>query len=69
MSVVRRMAAPARTGAGGLVVSDVDLRVRERECSCNDEQRDRVVETTSLGTAIAEFRTTHRPPSSLTIMR
>jgi hypothetical protein len=50
-------------------VSDVDLRVRERECSYNDEQHDHVVETTLIGTAVAEFRTTHHPPGSLTIMR
>jgi uncharacterized protein YbjQ (UPF0145 family) len=59
----------ARTGADGVVVSDVDLRVRARECSYNDKQHDHVVETTILGTAIAEFRTAHHPPSSLTIMR
>jgi uncharacterized protein YbjQ (UPF0145 family) len=59
----------ARTGADGVVVSNVDLRVGERECSYNDEQHDHVVETTILGTAIAEFRTAHHPPSSLTIMR
>jgi uncharacterized protein YbjQ (UPF0145 family) len=63
------LADTARTGADGVVVSGVDLRVRERECSYNDEQRDHIVETTIIGTAIAEFRTSHHPPSSLTIMR
>jgi uncharacterized protein YbjQ (UPF0145 family) len=59
----------ARTGADGVVVSDIDLRVRARECSYNDKQHDHVVETTIIGTAIAEFRTSHHPPRSLTIMR
>jgi uncharacterized protein YbjQ (UPF0145 family) len=63
------LADTTRTGADGVVVSDVDLRVRERECSYNDKQRDHIVETTIIGTAIAEFRTAHHPPSSLTIMR
>jgi uncharacterized protein YbjQ (UPF0145 family) len=63
------LADTARTGADGVVVSDVDLHVRERECSYNDKQRDHIVETTLIGTAIAEFRTSHHPPSSLTIMR
>jgi uncharacterized protein YbjQ (UPF0145 family) len=62
------MADTARTGGDGVVVSDVDLRVAERECSYND-QHDHIVETTILGTAIAEFRTAHHPPRSLTIMR
>jgi uncharacterized protein YbjQ (UPF0145 family) len=59
----------ARTGADGVVVSSADLSVSGRECSFNDEQHDHVVETTILGTAIAGFRTSHHPPSSLTIMR
>ena len=50
-------------------MSDTDLRVGERECAYNNEQHDHVVETTILGTSIAEFRTAHHPPSSLTIMR
>jgi uncharacterized protein YbjQ (UPF0145 family) len=63
------LADTARTGADGVVVSDIDLHVRERECAYNDKQRDHIVETTIIGTAIAEFRTSHHPPSSLTIMR
>lgn len=63
------LADTRRTGADGVVVSNVDLRVGERECSGSDDQRDHIVETTMLGTAIAEFRTAHHPPSSLTIMR
>ncbi len=63
------LADTARTGADGVVVSGIDLRVHERECNYNDEQRDHVVETTIIGTAIAEFRRSHQPPRSLTIMR
>ncbi len=63
------LADTARTGADGVVVSDIDMRVGERECSYNDEQHDHIVESTIIGTAIAEFRTSHHPPRSLTIMR
>lgn len=63
------LADTARTGADGVVLSTADLSVGERECSYNDKQFDHVVETTIIGTAIAEFRTSHHPPSSLTIMR
>lgn len=59
----------ARTGGNGVVVSGLDLRVHERACSVGDDQHDHVVETTVIGTAIAEFRTSHRPPGSLKIMR
>lgn len=64
---VRRDAA--RVGGRGVVLSDVDLKVHERECSFNENQHDHVVETTVIGTAIAEFRTSHHPPSTLKIMR
>ncbi|MEV5754083.1 heavy metal-binding domain-containing protein [Actinoallomurus sp. NPDC052308] len=63
------LADAGRTGADGVVVSEVDLRVTERECRVADHQHDHVVETTVLGTAIAEFRTAHRPIRPLTIMR
>ena len=63
------LADTARTGADGVVVSGLDLSVHERECSYNDKQHDHVVETSIIGTAIAEFRTAHHPPRSLTIMR
>ncbi|GAA0329710.1 heavy metal-binding domain-containing protein [Actinoallomurus spadix] len=58
-----------RTGADGVVVSDIDLRVEERPCSASSQQHDHIVETTILGTAIAEFRVPHRPIRPLTIMR
>lgn len=59
----------ARVGARGVVLSSVDLKVHERECSYNENQHDHVVETTIIGTAIAEFRKTHHPASTLKIMR
>ncbi len=59
----------ARTGADGVVVSGIDMRVHGRECNYNDEQHDHVVETTMIGTSIAEFRRSHHPSRSLTIMR
>jgi uncharacterized protein YbjQ (UPF0145 family) len=66
----KRLHADAkRTGADGVVVSGIDLRVDERDCRVADHQHDHVVETTILGTAIAEFRTPHRPIRPLTIMR
>ncbi|MEV0402745.1 heavy metal-binding domain-containing protein [Actinoallomurus sp. NPDC050550] len=65
-----RLSADARrTGADGLVVSDIDLRIEERDCKLGDHEHDHVVEATVIGTAIAEFRTSHRPTPPLTIMR
>lgn len=63
------LADAARTGADGVVLSDVELSVHERECRRQDNRRDHVVETSVLGTAIAEFRTPHRPVRPLSIMR
>ncbi|MCO6007538.1 heavy metal-binding domain-containing protein [Actinoallomurus purpureus] len=63
------LADAKRTGADGVVVSRVDLRVDERACNVGDHNHDHVVESTILGTAIAEFRTPHRPIRPLTIMR
>jgi uncharacterized protein YbjQ (UPF0145 family) len=60
----------ARTGADGVVLSSVDLRMHGRECRYGGEgQHDHVVETTVIGTAIAEFRGQHRTVRPLTIMR
>src|SRR5262249_15945503 len=65
------MTDTARTGAEGVVVSVAAVSVGARECSYNDEKRDRVVEATFLGTAIARFRSEDAapPPRALTIMR
>ncbi len=63
------LADAARTGADGVVLSEVGLRVHHRECSKRDNEHDHIVETSVLGTAIAEFRTPHRPVRPLSIMR
>jgi uncharacterized protein YbjQ (UPF0145 family) len=59
----------ARAGGQGVVLSDIDLHVRERECSSVDNRRDHVVEATFIGTSIVRFKTAAQPPRSLTIMR
>ena len=58
-------------GGDGLVVSEMALRMSERECPTNEGQHDHVAEATILGSAIARFRARAagdgaRPP--LTIM-
>ena len=59
-----------RTGADGVVVSSIDLNISERECPVTEGQRDHIVESTTVGTAIAKFRTTRQPArtGSLAIM-
>ncbi len=44
-----------RLGGEGVVIADMDLRVRERECPAMEGRRDHIVEATSIGTAIARF--------------
>jgi uncharacterized protein YbjQ (UPF0145 family) len=63
------MADTARTGAEGVVLSDMDLHIRERECSYSDNRRDHTVEATFIGTSVVRFETSAQPPRSLTIMR
>jgi uncharacterized protein YbjQ (UPF0145 family) len=60
----------ARHGGDGVVVSDIELRVSERECPVMENGRDHIVEATVIGTAIAKFKTTAQPPTtgSLAIM-
>jgi uncharacterized protein YbjQ (UPF0145 family) len=72
MSATRRAARSglreqaARTGADGVLVSHADLRLRE----CDFTPRpDHVVEVPTFGTAVARFRTAHKPARPLTIMR
>jgi uncharacterized protein YbjQ (UPF0145 family) len=43
-------------GGDGLVVSEMSLRVDERECPTQEGQHDHVAEATILGSAIAAFR-------------
>ena len=45
----------ARMGAEGVVVSAIDLRVHDRECSSQQYGRDHLAEVTIIGTAIARF--------------
>jgi len=46
-----------RLGAEGVVVADMDLQVRERECPAQEGGRDHIVEATNIGTAIVRFST------------
>jgi uncharacterized protein YbjQ (UPF0145 family) len=45
-------------GAGGVVVSSIDTRVHERECTMQEGARDHIVEITIIGTSIVRFRET-----------
>jgi uncharacterized protein YbjQ (UPF0145 family) len=44
-----------RHGADGVVVQEMGVRVRERECPMQEGRRDHIVEATIIGTAIAKF--------------
>ena len=44
-----------RFGAEGVVIASMELRVRERECPAMEGRRDRIVEATTIGTAIVRF--------------
>jgi uncharacterized protein YbjQ (UPF0145 family) len=52
---VQLTADVARMGAEGVVVSAIDLRVHDRECSSQQYTRDHLAEVTIIGTAIARF--------------
>lgn len=57
-------------GADGVVVSSIELEIRERECPVTDGQRDHICEATAIGTAIAAFKSRSQPgpTGSLAIM-
>jgi len=58
-----------RHGADGVVVQDMDVKIRERECPMQEGRRDHIVEATIIGTAVARFRRpAHRQPEPLAIM-
>jgi uncharacterized protein YbjQ (UPF0145 family) len=59
-----------KLGAEGVVVSSMDMRVRERECTMQEHRKDHIVEVTIVGTATAQFGRSHRlaQGSSLAIM-
>jgi len=44
-----------RLGGEGVVIADMEMRVRERECPVSEGRRDHIVEATTIGTAIARF--------------
>jgi uncharacterized protein YbjQ (UPF0145 family) len=48
--------------ADGVVVSSIDLEIRERECPVTDGQRDHICESTAIGTAIVAFKSSAQPP-------
>ncbi|NUR61717.1 MAG: heavy metal-binding domain-containing protein [Catenulispora sp.] len=48
--------------ADGVVVSSIDLEIRERECPVTDGQRDHICEATAIGTAIVAFTSSAQPP-------
>lgn len=57
-------------GGDGVVVDDMELRIRERECPSYENQRDHIAEVTFLGTSIVRFDRSpgHAGPKPLTIM-
>jgi len=44
-----------RLGGEGVVIADMEMRVRERECPALEGRRDHIVEATTIGTAIVRF--------------
>jgi uncharacterized protein YbjQ (UPF0145 family) len=60
----------ARLGADGVVVTSIDTRIRERECTMQEHRKDHIVEVTIIGTATAQFTSSGRPlpGSSLAIL-
>jgi uncharacterized protein YbjQ (UPF0145 family) len=59
-----------RIGGEGVVIADMQLSVRERECPAAEGRRDHVVEAVNIGTAIVRFSShdTARTTSSLAIL-
>jgi uncharacterized protein YbjQ (UPF0145 family) len=47
-------------GAEGVVIADMTMRIRERECPSQQHGRDHIAEVTIIGTAIARFARKHR---------
>ena len=44
-----------RLGGQGVVIADMEMHVRERECPVQEGRRDHIVEVTTIGTAIVRF--------------
>jgi uncharacterized protein YbjQ (UPF0145 family) len=47
-------------GADGVVIADMGIRIRERECPSQQHGRDHIAEVTIIGTAIARFARAQR---------
>jgi uncharacterized protein YbjQ (UPF0145 family) len=45
-----------RIGAEGVVIADMSMRVRERECPAQEGGRDHIIEAVNIGTAIVRFK-------------
>jgi uncharacterized protein YbjQ (UPF0145 family) len=58
-------------GGDGIVVDEMELRIRERECPSYENQRDHIAEALFLGTSIVRFDRSNKPagPRPLTIMK
>jgi uncharacterized protein YbjQ (UPF0145 family) len=48
-----------RIGAEGVVIANMELRVRERECPAQEGRRDHIIEAVNIGTAIVRFQSSH----------
>ena len=48
-----------RIGAEGVVIANMDMRVRERECPAQEGRRDHIIEAVNIGTAIVRFKSSH----------
>jgi uncharacterized protein YbjQ (UPF0145 family) len=59
-----------RIGGEGVVIADMQLSVRERECPASEGRRDHIVEAVNIGTAIVRFSShdVARAGSSLAIL-
>jgi uncharacterized protein YbjQ (UPF0145 family) len=57
----------AQLGAEGVVIANMDMRVRERECPVQEGRRDHIVEATTIGTAIARFSRSEQRHSGPTL--
>ena len=51
-----------RIGAEGVVIADMNLRVRERECPASEGARDHIIEAVNIGTAIVRFKRSSSAP-------
>src|SRR6266567_1183935 len=57
----------ARLGGEGVVIADMEMHVRERECPVSEGRRDHIVEVTTIGTAIARFARSEQRHSGPTL--